>query len=181
MHPHGVFYDKASEGAPYNDNDARTRNVAVPPAGTKTYIWQVPERAGPLSGEPSSKVWLYHSHVDEYNDVNTGLVGAMVITRRGMARRDGSPKDVDREFVTMFIIFDESRSWYLDKNIEMYAQDPKTLKQGGRRHHTSRWYRFNYRAREGLLFHQSQVLDQRLLYANGPMMTMKQASASAGI
>jgi hypothetical protein len=28
----------------------------------------------------------------------------MVITRRGMARPDGSPKDVDREFATLFML-----------------------------------------------------------------------------
>src|SRR4030095_9716228 len=34
-------------------------------------------------------------------------IGPIVITRRGMARADGSPRDVDREFVTAFFIFDE--------------------------------------------------------------------------
>ena len=48
MHPHGVLYDKSSEGSYYNDgaNDP-SHNGIVPPGGTHTYIWNVPERAGP--------------------------------------------------------------------------------------------------------------------------------------
>jgi hypothetical protein len=40
MHPHGVFYDKASEGAPYADGTtgADTEDDAVPPGGTHTYV-----------------------------------------------------------------------------------------------------------------------------------------------
>jgi hypothetical protein len=42
-------------------------------------------------------------------EINAGLVGAIVITAKGKAKPDGSPKDVDREFVTAFQIFDELR------------------------------------------------------------------------
>ena len=36
-------------------------------------------------------MWMYHSHTDETRDVNTGLLGVMLVTARGMARPDGSP------------------------------------------------------------------------------------------
>ena len=39
----------------------------------------------------------------------------MIITARGRARDDGRPNDVDREFVNMFMIYDENSSWYLDE------------------------------------------------------------------
>src|SRR5215208_8508894 len=70
-------------------------------------------------------MWMYHSHVDESDDTNTGLIGPIIVTRKGMAGEDGSPKDVDREFVTMFTIFDENTSHYLDYNIKHFAGDPK--------------------------------------------------------
>ncbi len=57
--------------------------------------------------EPSSKVWWYHSHLHEPIDVNAGLLGPIIVTRQGMAREDGSPKDVDLEVVTAFFVFDE--------------------------------------------------------------------------
>ena len=49
MHPHGVFYNKDSEGAPYEDgtSGADKADDGVPPGGTHKYTWQVPERAGP--------------------------------------------------------------------------------------------------------------------------------------
>jgi hypothetical protein len=46
-------------------------------------------------------VWLYHSHGYEARDTDAVLIGAIVVTKKGMARPDGSPKDVDREFVPL--------------------------------------------------------------------------------
>jgi len=131
MHPHGVLYDKASEGAPYDDgtSGADKADDSVPPGGTHTYVWKVPERAGPGPMDPSSVMWMYHSHVDEVADTYAGLMGAIVVTRRGMARPDGSPRDVDRELVTMFMVSDENRSPWLDDNIHTYATAPATVRR----------------------------------------------------
>ena len=127
MHPHGVFYLKASEGAPYNDGVAAAdkKGAAVPPSETFTYVWPVPGRAGPGPGDPSSVLWLYHSHVNEPRDVNAGLIGGIIITAKGAAKPNGTPKDVDREFITLFFVYDENQSWYLDHNIQAYTSDPK--------------------------------------------------------
>ena len=127
MHPHGVFYQKDSEGADYNDGTAGADKTdgGVPPGATHVYTWQIPERAGPGPNDPSSIFWLYHSHTDELRDVASGLFGAIVVTRRGMALADGRPKDVDHEFVTMFIAINENESWYLEDNIRAHATDPK--------------------------------------------------------
>jgi FtsP/CotA-like multicopper oxidase with cupredoxin domain len=103
IHPHGVRYDKESEGAPYGADPGP--GAAVAPGEEFTYTWELDAGAGPAPGEPSSKVWLYHSHVDEVQDVLDGLVGAIVVTDPAKARGDGTPSDVDREFVTLFFIF----------------------------------------------------------------------------
>lgn len=127
MHPHGVRYKKDSEGADYNDgtSGADKEDGAVEPGATHTYLWEIPERAGPGPNDPSSVFWLYHSHADELRDVASGLFGAIVVTRRGMALPDGRPKDVDREFVTMFIAINENESWFLEDNIRDHTTDPK--------------------------------------------------------
>ena len=132
MHPHGVFYLKSSEGSPYADgtSGADKADDDIAPGGTHTYIWNVPERAGPAPGDPSSIVWLYHSHRNEPKDVNSGLVGAIVVSARGKARPDGSPKDADREFVALFMVFDENQTWYLEHNIQTYTTDPKGIDRG---------------------------------------------------
>jgi hephaestin len=119
MHPHGVIYDKNSEGALYADGTSGGDKAddGVPPGGTHVYVWRVPERAGPGPHDGSSVMWMYHSHVDETRDVNTGLLGVMIITARGMARADGSPVDVDRELVASFDQVHEEDSWLTGSNI----------------------------------------------------------------
>jgi FtsP/CotA-like multicopper oxidase with cupredoxin domain len=121
IHPHGVFYKKDSEGAPYQDGTSGNdkSDDGVPPGGMHTYTWEVPERTGPGPMDPSSVMWMYHSHVDEVKDPNTGLMGAMIVTARGKAKPDGSPKDVDRELVVMFSQIHEEDSWYFLKNVKV--------------------------------------------------------------
>ncbi len=120
LHPHGVFYDKQSEGADYDDGGAK-RSGGIAPGATHIYTWPVPERAGPAHGEGSSIVWMYHSHIEEEKDVNAGLIGPLLVTARGQARPDGSPKDVDREIVGAFMEFDENNSWHFEENIKTYG------------------------------------------------------------
>jgi FtsP/CotA-like multicopper oxidase with cupredoxin domain len=128
LHPHGVFYKKDSEGAPYNDNEAgEAPDDSLQPGQRHTYTWAVPPRSGPGPEDGSSILWIYHSHANEVRDTNAGLVGPIIITREGMARPDGSPRDIDREFVTLFTVFDENQSWYLDKNVRRFAGDPTSV------------------------------------------------------
>ncbi len=119
MHPHGVFYEKSSEGAPYADGVSALDKAgdAVPPGGTHVYVWPVPDRAGPGPMDGSSVLWMYHSHVDEVRDINTGLFGPMIVTARGKARADGSPNDVDREIIASFMQVEEQDSWLAAQNL----------------------------------------------------------------
>jgi hypothetical protein len=171
MHPHGVFYNKDSEGSSYDDgtsgNDKADDNV--PPGRTHVYTWQVPERAGPGPGDPSSITWLYHSHSTK--DVESGLVGMIIVSGRGKAGPDGKPKDVDREFVSLFMIFNENTSWYLDHNIQTYTSDPKGVNR----------QEFNPIDTEGapsatgtgfVAVNQKGTING-YIFANMPMMTMK--------
>ena len=125
IHPHGVSYAPDSEGAMYADAiEHPAAHVLVAPGKTHTYTWTAREACGPGPGDGSSVVWLYHSHNYEPKDVNAGLIGPIVITRKGMARPDGSPKDVDRELFALFMIFDENQSHYLSDNIKKYTAEP---------------------------------------------------------
>jgi FtsP/CotA-like multicopper oxidase with cupredoxin domain len=127
MHPHGVFYRKDSEGTAYLDgtSGADRMDDSVPPGRTHVYTWPVPERAGPAEGDGSTAFWLYHSHVEEGRDINSGLIGPIIITRRGMARPDGSSKEIDRELIADFGFFNEINSWYRDSNIVRIYGDAK--------------------------------------------------------
>ena len=129
MHPHGVIYDKDSEGAPYADGTSGRDKAddGVPPGGTHVYLWPIPERAGPGPMDGTSVMWMYHSHVDEMLDVNAGLIGPMIITARGKAKADGSPLDVDREFMVIFAEFDENTTWYTKENFALAGLDMKKV------------------------------------------------------
>jgi manganese oxidase len=107
IHPHGLRYDKDNEGARY----VRTGlGGEIPPGGQFTYHWLADAASGPGPDDPSSVVWWYHSHVEAGMEANAGLLGPIIITANGKARPDGSPNDVDREFVAMFMIFDEMQT-----------------------------------------------------------------------
>lgn len=106
LHPHGVRYDKDSEGAYSEPNPGK--GSAVAPGATFTYVWQLDALSGPQPGEPSSKAWLYHSHCKDDEEINLGLLGFIVVTDPARARPDGTPADVDREMAAMFMIFDEA-------------------------------------------------------------------------
>ena len=160
IHPHGVFYLKTSEGSGYEDGTTRAdkKDDVIAPGDGVTYEWLVPNRAGPGPNDGSSVVWIYHSHVQSSKDSNAGLIGAMIITARGKAREDGSPADVDREFVTLFNIFDENRSTYFDVNMKKYVGPSMTVNTND------------------LLFIESNLKHtiNGFIFANLPLMTMKQ-------
>ncbi len=106
LHPHGVRYDKDSEGSSYLTS--RGLGASIAPRARFTYVWQLDEASAPRPDEPSSKPWLYHSHVAGDEEINAGLSGFIVVTDAARARADGTPNDVDREMALMFQNFDES-------------------------------------------------------------------------
>ena len=106
MHPHGVKYDKDSEGSHYQPKPGL--GAAVGNGAKFTYVWQLDEESGPMPSEPASKGWLYHSHVEGDEESELGLVGFIVVTDPKRARPDGTPNDTDREMATLFMIHDES-------------------------------------------------------------------------
>jgi len=128
LHPHGLFYHKGSEGTPYEDGTAGKdkQDDVIAPGATHTYVWEVPERSGPGPEDPSSIIWLYHSHVNEVVDTNSGLVGPIIVSRQGELQADGKLKNIDREFVVLFTVFDENKSFFLDKNRAAFAAGGKT-------------------------------------------------------
>jgi FtsP/CotA-like multicopper oxidase with cupredoxin domain len=160
MHPHGLAYTKQHEGAFYADgipNEEKT-GARVLPGKTFTYIWTVPERAGPAHGDASSVLWAYHSHFVETSEMNAGLLGPIIVTAKGMSKIDGSPKDIDREFIAGYAVFDEVSSPYFEANTVQTRPTTPSL------------------AKEDPLFREPYLMMtiNGLLEGNLPMLTMKQ-------
>ena len=127
MHPHGVFYLKGSEGAPYRDGThamVDTGDDLVPPGGSWRYVWHVPERAGPGKNDISTSImWMYHSHAHESMDTNAGLFGAIIIYPRPSNLTSdlaalNRPSDVNKEVVLFLSNMEESDSIFTQANIE---------------------------------------------------------------
>jgi FtsP/CotA-like multicopper oxidase with cupredoxin domain len=93
------------------------RATALAPGQTRTYRWPVTEADGPAQAEGSSNVLVYTSDVHQGTVDSGGLIGPLIVTRRGDARADGSPSDVDQEIVTLFSSQLEDQSPLVDENL----------------------------------------------------------------
>jgi hypothetical protein len=138
IHPHGLRYDKNNEGSLYLPV---AKGAFVPPGGKYTYHWFANVASGPGPSQPSSVVWWYHSHVDAGVEINAGLLGPIIVTAKGKANADGSPKDVNREFIASFMIFDEmggkpAGQFYAINGFIFGNLPGLTMKQGDK----VRWY-----------------------------------------
>jgi hypothetical protein len=131
-------YDKSNEGSLYLPV---SKGAFVAPGARYTYHWFAKPSSGPGPGQPSSIVWWYHAHVEPGVEINAGLLGPIIVTAKGKAKPDGSPKDVDREFVASFMIFNElgarPEGQFYAINGFIFGNLPGlTMKQGDR----VRWY-----------------------------------------
>ena len=124
-----MFCVQPSEGALYEGElrgpnwgkDVTQGGQHVLPGDEWVYIWDVGEQFNELDvNEFGSKFWFYHSHIIEPIDTNTGLVGPIIITKSGFETSDDDPTpiDVDREFITLFTVFDENISWMIPFNLK---------------------------------------------------------------
>jgi hephaestin len=146
----------------------------VAPGATSTYEWDVPEKAGPQPGNLSSIAWIYYSRVTEVKDAASGLVGGIIVTRRGQANADGTPRDVDREIVALFSTFNENQSWYLPQNIATHISpaDQQTLNRRETNFSDSQGF-FTF-AGTGFAETNYKFSVNGYLYGDGPVMTVTQ-------
>ncbi|KAK1329482.1 LOW QUALITY PROTEIN: hypothetical protein QTO34_011672 [Cnephaeus nilssonii] len=117
LHAHGLFYEKSSEGKNYEDESPEwfQEDNAVQPNSSYTYVWHATGRAGPENPGSACRAWAYYSAVNTERDIHSGLIGPLLICRRGTLHKEsGMPVD-RREFVLLFMVFDEKKSWYYDK------------------------------------------------------------------
>lgn len=52
------------------------------------------------------------------------LTGAILTCKKGTLDESGTRTDVDKEFVLLFAVMDENKSWLLDQNIQRFCTDP---------------------------------------------------------
>uniref|UniRef100_A0A674K648 ferroxidase n=1 Tax=Terrapene triunguis TaxID=2587831 RepID=A0A674K648_9SAUR len=130
LHPHGLFYDKDSEGALYPDGTSgkSKEDDIVVPGGNYTYTWPVKKEYAPTVADPTCLTWIYHSHIDTPRDISSGLIGPLLVCKKGNLD-DSSIQSTDaaKGFALMYSIVDENLSWYIDANIKAFCLDPTTV------------------------------------------------------
>ncbi|KAG7282039.1 hypothetical protein CRUP_020144 [Coryphaenoides rupestris] len=110
--PVGINYWKQYEGAGYEDSTAgqEKQDDAVSPGGYYEYVWDISAKDGPSKNDPECLTYSYSSQVDAVRDVNSGLVGALLICKSSAFGENGERKSP--HFVLLFAVFDETKSWY---------------------------------------------------------------------
>lgn len=70
-------------GAGYDDSTAgqEKEDDAVFPGGYYKYVWDISIKDGPTSSDPECLTYSYSSQVDTVRDVNSGLLGALLICK----------------------------------------------------------------------------------------------------
>ncbi|KAI5127395.1 Coagulation Factor V [Manis pentadactyla] len=117
LHAHGLFYEKSSEGKTYEDESPEwfQEDNAIQPNSSYTYVWHATERAGPESPGSACRAWAYYSAVNPEKDTHSGLVGPLLICQKGTLHAESSTPVDMREFVLLFMVFDEKKSWYYQR------------------------------------------------------------------
>ncbi|MEQ2171690.1 hypothetical protein GOODEAATRI_013344 [Goodea atripinnis] len=118
LHPNGVSYTKQFEGLSYEDGSKYWYKYdnEVQPNTSYTYIWKIDPMVGPAPGESECRTWAYYSGVNPERDIHTGLIGPLLVCREGTLKNKSLNT---REFVLLFMTFDESQSWYYAQNREV--------------------------------------------------------------
>nr|6MF0_A Chain A, Coagulation factor VIII chimera [synthetic construct]6MF0_B Chain B, Coagulation factor VIII chimera [synthetic construct]7K66_A Chain A, Coagulation factor VIII,Coagulation factor VIII,Coagulation factor VIII,Coagulation factor VIII [synthetic construct]7KBT_A Chain A, Coagulation factor VIII,Coagulation factor VIII,Coagulation factor VIII,Coagulation factor VIII,Coagulation factor VIII [synthetic construct]8G6I_A Chain A, Coagulation factor VIII chimera from human and pig [synthet len=116
LHAVGVSFWKSSEGAEYEDHTSQREKEddKVLPGKSQTYVWQVLKENGPTASDPPCLTYSYLSHVDLVKDLNSGLIGALLVCREGSLTRERTQNL--HEFVLLFAVFDEGKSWHSARN-----------------------------------------------------------------
>lgn len=80
------LYVSVSLGAFYPDGTGPDlkRDDSVAPGATMTYEWTLPESHIPTSEDSNCLTQFYHSHINTPKDINSGLIGPLIICKRGI-------------------------------------------------------------------------------------------------
>ncbi|OXB62544.1 hypothetical protein ASZ78_014490 [Callipepla squamata] len=100
-------------GSLYDDrtSSVEKQDDIVLPGQVYTYVWDITEEVGPREADLPCLTYTYYSHENMVVDFNSGLIGALLICKKGSLNEDGSQKHFDKEYILMFGVFDENKSW----------------------------------------------------------------------
>ncbi|KAM6353490.1 coagulation factor VIII [Alca torda] len=114
----------------YEETQGTTQGrEAVQPGELRRYSWKVLPQMAPTTQEFDCKAWAYFSNVDMEKDLHSGLIGPLIICRRGVLNFVSRRQLAVQEFSLLFTIFDETKSWYFLENMERNCRPPCRIQQ----------------------------------------------------
>ncbi|KAH1185503.1 coagulation factor V-like [Mauremys mutica] len=166
LHSHGLFYEKSSEGSSYEDDspDWFKKDDAVQPNDTYTYVWFATKRSGPIQPGAACRSWAYYSAVNPEKDIHSGLIGPILICQKGtLSTSNNRPVDT-REFVLLFMVFDEEKSWYFNKHSKRTYSEKTSEVQKYHKFHVINGIRYHL---QGLRMYKDELVRWHLLNMGG--------------
>uniref|UniRef100_A0A8C7Z1X5 Coagulation factor VIII, procoagulant component n=1 Tax=Oryzias sinensis TaxID=183150 RepID=A0A8C7Z1X5_9TELE len=124
FHLHGVYDGHQGTGMGQADSEAAPAGIPgepVPPGEARTYNWKIHKKQGPSDSEFNCKTGAYYSTVDKEKDLHSGLIGPLVICKVGTLEIQLNKKPTIQDFSLLFHTFDETKSWYLQENLQKYC------------------------------------------------------------
>ncbi|XP_010182877.1 PREDICTED: coagulation factor VIII-like, partial [Mesitornis unicolor] len=114
----------------YEETQGATQGgEVVHPGEVRKYSWKVLPQMAPTTQEFDCKAWAYFSNVDLEKDLHSGLIGPLIICRRGVLSFVFGRQLVVQEFSLLFTIFDETKSWYFLENMKRNCRPPCHIQQ----------------------------------------------------
>ncbi|XP_066570914.1 coagulation factor VIII isoform X2 [Amia ocellicauda] len=126
FHFHGV-YDRTAQGQ--SNTLGEEYEKAVKPNEVRTYSWKVTKRQGPSDSEFDCKAWAYYSNFNKEKDIHSGLIGPLLICRPQTLNSQFEQQLSIPVFSLLFMVFDETKSWYMDDNIKMFCTPPCQIRR----------------------------------------------------
>ncbi|XP_072573145.1 coagulation factor VIII [Paramormyrops kingsleyae] len=123
FHLHGIF----EKGQGEENEEANAE--AVQPNEVRVYRRKITKRQGPSSKEFDCKSWAYYSNLNMERDFNSGLIGPIIVCKpHPLHPIDNIDLNV-QEFHLLFTVFDETKSWYFEENINRFCPPPCSLRR----------------------------------------------------
>ncbi|XP_043913648.1 coagulation factor VIII isoform X1 [Protopterus annectens] len=88
----------------------------VKPGKMQTFSWKVESHMAPTDKESDCKTWAYYSNVNSEKDINSGLVGPLLICKAKLLNQSSNSLPAALDLFLLFMTFDETKSWYFEEN-----------------------------------------------------------------
>lgn len=81
-------------GAGYEDETSQPEKEGdrVDPGKTHTYVWEIQENQGPTDDDAACLTHSYSSNTNSVKDINSGLIGALLVCRPGKDSTQGGDR-----------------------------------------------------------------------------------------